>query len=275
MLKYYYITNDPRVAAIAQETGVDRIFIDMEYIGKEERQPKLDTVKNRHTVNDVKQIRRVVSKSELLVRINPIYENSKEEIEQVISAGADIIMLPMWKSADEVKTFIDFVNKRAKTMLLLETDEAVNCLDDVLKLYGIDEIHIGLNDLYLSQNKTFMFELLCDGTVDSIVKKIASAGITYGIGGVGGVGSDVMLPAENILAEYYRLKSSGVILARAFCDASKVTDYNEIENIFKSGLKANRAYEKMLSKCDDEYFSRVHGETTEIIDKIKERIKGN
>ena len=84
-----------------------------------------------------------------------------------------------------------------------------------------------------------------------------------------------MLPAENILAEYYRLKSSGVILARAFCDASKVTDYNEIENIFKSGLKANKAYEEMLSKCDDEYFSRVHGETAEIIDKIKERIKGN
>mgnify|MGYP002235666245 CR=1 FL=1 len=38
-------------------------------------------------------------------------------------------------------------------MLLLETEEARLCLDDVLKLKGIDEIHIGLNDLHLSQHK--------------------------------------------------------------------------------------------------------------------------
>lgn len=33
-LKLMYITNSPQVAGIASDCGVDRIFVDMEYIGK-------------------------------------------------------------------------------------------------------------------------------------------------------------------------------------------------------------------------------------------------
>ena len=34
-LKLMYITNNPQVARIAEDAGVDIIFLDMEYIGKE------------------------------------------------------------------------------------------------------------------------------------------------------------------------------------------------------------------------------------------------
>ena len=44
MLKLFYITKDPAVARIAQAAGVDRIFVDMEYIGKAQRQGGMDTV---------------------------------------------------------------------------------------------------------------------------------------------------------------------------------------------------------------------------------------
>ena len=37
MLKLMYITNRPAVARIAENAGVDRIFVDMEYIGKDKR----------------------------------------------------------------------------------------------------------------------------------------------------------------------------------------------------------------------------------------------
>lgn len=274
MLKYFYITNNPEVALIAQSCGVDRIFVDMEYIGKEDRQPNLDTVKNRHTVNDVVNLRRVLDKSELLVRVNPVHADSEKEIDSVIEAGADVIMLPMFKTADEVKRFIGFVSKRAKTLLLLETDEAVKKLDKILSLDGIDEIHIGLNDLHLSQNKSFMFELLTDGTVDGIAEKIRNKGIPFGIGGVGAVGSDVALPAESILCEHYRLGSTMAILARAFCDTSKLTDLNEIKCIFESGIRANREYEKMLSSQKPEFFVHKHEETKRIINEIINRKKG-
>ena len=41
-LTLMYITNNPVIAQIAQEAGVDRIWIDMEYIGKDERQGGMD-----------------------------------------------------------------------------------------------------------------------------------------------------------------------------------------------------------------------------------------
>ena len=57
MLKLMYITNNPDVARIAQDAGAERIMVDMEYIGKELRQGGLDSVKNHHTVEDVRNIR--------------------------------------------------------------------------------------------------------------------------------------------------------------------------------------------------------------------------
>ena len=158
-LKLMYITNRPDVAKIAEENGVDRIFVDMEYIGKAERQGKMDTVQNHHTIEDVRKVRAVLNKAELLVRLNPIhnateeYCSSEDEINAVIDAGADIVMLPYFKTIEEIHRFITAVNGRVKTMLLLETKEAVAITDVILTMKGIDEIHIGLNDLCISYGK--------------------------------------------------------------------------------------------------------------------------
>lgn len=55
-LKLMYITNRPEIAQIAETAGVDRIFVDLEYIGKAERQGGMDTVQSHHTLEDVKKI---------------------------------------------------------------------------------------------------------------------------------------------------------------------------------------------------------------------------
>lgn len=271
MLKLFYITNNPDVAAIAQDAGADRIFVDMEYIGKELRQPDMDTVKNHHTVEDVKNVRQAISNAELLVRINPVHSGTKQEIDAVVEAGADVIMLPMWKTADDVKQFLDYIDNRAKSLLLLETADAAENIDDVLLLGGIDEIHIGLNDLHLSQGKKFLFELLTDGTVDTLAKKITAKGIPFGIGGFGRVFRGDLLPAENIIAEHYRLGSSMAILSRAFCNTSEISDLTEIKKIFTQGIKENREYEKYLEQQDSAFFIQKHKETAEIIKKIVSR----
>ena len=145
MLKLFYITKNPAVARIAQAAGVDRIFVDMEYIGKAQRQGGMDTVQNHHTVEDVARLRPVLDQAELLVRVNPVHPGSKDEIDRVVAAGADVIMLPMWQSVEQVRQFIRWVDGRAKTLLLLENQAAVDCLDRVVALPGVDEIHIGLN----------------------------------------------------------------------------------------------------------------------------------
>ena len=44
MLDLIYITNNPQVAKIAEDSGVDWIFVDMEFIGKDDRQGGLDKI---------------------------------------------------------------------------------------------------------------------------------------------------------------------------------------------------------------------------------------
>lgn len=273
MLKLMYITNQPSIAEIVQAAGVDRIFVDMEYIGKDERQGGMDTVQNHHTVEDVIRLRKVIDKSELLVRVNPIHSDSEKEINEVIRAGADIIMLPMWRSVDDVKMFLSIVSGRAKTMLLLENTDAVSCLDEVLALGGFDEIHIGLNDLHLSMNRTFLFQLLADDTVKNITEKISAYGIPYGFGGFGHLG-DGLLNADYIVAEHYRLGSSIAILSRAFCDTKKINDENRIREIFNDGVKAVRAYEKYLSAQNEEFFIESHEKLCACINEIVRRKSG-
>ena len=135
-----YITNNPEVATIVEHAGVDRIFIDMEFIGKDARQGGLDTVQNHHTIQDIKNIRKVVRQAEIMVRINPIHENypgymdSKEEIDAAIDAGADILMLPYFTTAEEVQKFVEYVDGRASTLPLLESAKALDCLNEILKI---------------------------------------------------------------------------------------------------------------------------------------------
>jgi len=61
-LKLMYITNDAEIAKIAENAGVDWIFVDLEINGKEERQGHLDTVISKHEISDVKKIKSVLKK---------------------------------------------------------------------------------------------------------------------------------------------------------------------------------------------------------------------
>lgn len=272
-----YITNRPDVALIAEQSGVDRIFIDMEYIGKTARQGGLNTVQNHHTVEDIKNIHAILTKAELLVRINPIHEctnnycSSKEEINAVIQAGADIIMLPYFKTVNEVKQFISYVGGRAKTLLLMETPEAVELVDEIIAVPGIDEIHLGINDMSLGYKKTFMFELLSDGTIERLCLKFKYAGIPYGFGGIASIGTG-KLPAESILKEHYRLGSTMVILSRSFCNINKDTDINYIHDKFKIGVRIMRAFEKEIA-VHSQYFKDNEKIIAQYIKQIAEDIK--
>ena len=248
-LNVFYITNNLNVALAAEKAGVNRIWVDLETLGKEERQKGINSVKSQHSVEDIKMIAPKLTKADMLVRVNPWNQGSTSEINAVIDAGAQVIMLPMWKTVDEVKGFLAAVNGRIKTTLLLETKEAEECLDEVLKLSGIDEIHIGLNDLHLSYGLTFMFELLTNGTVERIITKIKPTGIPYGFGGISHLG-DGLIPAEMIIMEHYRLGSTRAILSRGFCDQTKPIE--EVKKDFEKNMKQLRDFEESFDRSNYE-----------------------
>ena len=271
-LKLMYITNNVDVALIAEKYGVDRIWVDLETLGKQERQGHIDSVKSKHSINDIRKISPKLTKSEMLVRVNPINPCSKEEIDKVIEAGADIIMLPMWKSLDDIKIFLKIVDKRVKTTLLLETKEAVECLDEVLENGGFDEIHIGLNDLHLSYHLKFMFELLANGTVEKICNKIKNYNIPYGFGGVARLGEGT-LPAEKIIIEHYRLGSSRAILSRSFCNVDKTASLDEVKEIFKENMKTQRLFEEKVMKMSKKDFENNKDELSNCVEKIVKQME--
>lgn len=272
MIRLLYITKDPAVGAIAERAGVDWIFVDMEYRGKRERQANRDTVISAHSIEDVRAMRRAISKSKLLVRTNPIGPWSATEIEQVIRGGADIVMLPYFTTRSEVETFVDQVKGRAQTCLLLETLEAVENIENILAVHGVDYVHIGLNDIHIARKTTFLFEYLADGGVDGIAEKLRAVGMAFGFGGIARIG-ELIPPAEHILAEHIRLGSTGVILSRSFCQPSQANGTAAFEKQFRANVSELRRWEGVLSMQSPEYLERNRRLVVDEVNSVVMRLR--
>jgi 2-keto-3-deoxy-L-rhamnonate aldolase RhmA len=271
-MRLLYITKDPAVGQVAERAGVDWIFVDMEYRGKSDRQAKRDTVISAHTLDDVKAMRQAITRSQLMVRLNPWGEWSPEEVDGVVQAGADIVMLPLFTTTAEVSAFVKQVGGRGKTCLLLETLAGIEVLDEILAVPGIDFVHIGLNDLHIARGTTFMFEFLADGGVDPIAAKLRAAGISFGFGGMARIGG-LVPPAERILAEHFRLGSTGVILSRSFCHPSQATGNEAFEVMFQQEVAKVRAEEAHLAQADAGFFERTRLQVIEEVAQVVRQMK--
>lgn len=250
-MKFTLITDDTALAQHAEQNGVGRILVDLEVLGKQERQGHLDTVISGHVMSDVAKIKAAISSAELLVRVNPFNIDSNLEVEQAIAAGADSLMLPMFYHAKEVRQFAEYVDGRVGIIPLVETFSATQCLKDIVTITGVSEIYIGLNDLHLDMELTFMFEPLCSGFVDEMAMIIKSAGLPFGFGGVARIGEGAV-PAELIMGEHHRLGSSSVILSRIFHHYdgnNSQTDMNEMQHEL---AKLHHAVESFKSRSESD-----------------------
>jgi len=230
---FYVITDNPEVAGYIDGLGVNRIFIDLETLGKSERQKGLNTLISTHKESNISSVKNLLTSAELLVRIDPLNDHSFEQIEKVIDYGADAIMLPMYSYVNEVEQIGNFINGRAKLVPLVETSEALRSIEQVSKLECVDDLHIGLNDLQIARGTSTMFDVFFDGVLDSVYSNAVKPV------GFGGVANSLVgdLPASMILAEHVYRRSNGVILSRSFHGASKtVEDFiaNDFENHFKT-----------------------------------------
>ena len=97
-------------------------------------------------------------------------------------------MLPMFHYAQEVEIFCKMVAGRAGVIPLVETPQAAMRIDELVKVEGVSEIYIGLNDLHLGLGLDFMFETLTNGFVEHMALQIKAAGLPFGFGGVARIG---------------------------------------------------------------------------------------
>jgi len=243
-MNFLYLTTDANIAKVLENNGIDFVFFDMEYRGKEERQEGLDLVLNKPTFEQLGEVRNVVNNSKLLVRANPIGDWSNDEINKILEFSPDVIMLPYFKEPKEVKKFIQIVDGRSKISLLFETPESLLNISEILEQGHIDYAHFGLNDLTISLKRRFIFEILAYGILEPYCETLSSKKINFGIGGVGTPLKDLIPSPKSILAEHRRLGSSAVILARSFCNYNNYNsvlsfekDFTKSLNVLKSDIK--------------------------------------
>ena len=215
-MKTFLISNSEKIARWANSAGVTWLMVDVETLGKHERQSRTSGWVSDHTLGDCRRLRPILTSTSLAIRVNPIHGASGAEIEEAIEAGVDMIMLPMAKTLREVETFSDLVGDRAKKALLVETPELLARLPWILERHQFETIHLGLNDLSLSLGLRHMFQIFVTGYVSLFANSAIRNGVDFGFGGVGRLDADLTMKAYDILALHAALGSGQVILSRSF-----------------------------------------------------------
>lgn len=210
-------TDDPVLARRADAAGIERIGVDLERLGKAHRQRGLGTWVSPHTEADLRAIGAALVCADLFARVNPLNPDSGREVESVIGAGARVLMLPMVASAAEAATFVDLVARRARVVLLVERRDALDRLAELIAVEGVDEIHVGLNDLALSMGLPNRWLILAGDLMRDAGSRVVAAGLRFGLGGVGRVGDDALpIPTDLIYAEYARTGARAALVSRSF-----------------------------------------------------------
>lgn len=222
MIDLLFIAGDPEIARYAAQSGATRLFVDLEIVGKRERQGHLNTVISEHRIEDVARVKGAVADLgvPVMVRVNPFYEGLEGEIEAVIAAGADLVMPPMVASPEQLGWYAERVRGRAGVIPLVETPAGLARAAEMARVPGVTEVYVGLNDTHLAMELSFMFEVLSGGFVDAAAAALRAEGMRFGFGGIARMGVDA-LPGQRVLGEHVRLGSSSVILSRAFHGGSK------------------------------------------------------
>lgn len=227
MLELIQITNDPAFAQRCEALGGFRVFVDLERMGKAERQAGRNTFISAHQLADVGRVRAVLRRTRLMVRVNPLHEGTRAEVDAVLAQGADCLMLPMFEDAPQLRAFGAIVAARVPIVPLLETAAALRCVEDWIATPGIEEVFVGLNDLHLSLGCRFMFEPLADGSVERVGRLARQQGLRFGFGGIARL-QEGQLPGVDVLAEHLRLGSGSVILSRTFHRDSEMDFEREV-----------------------------------------------
>ena len=272
MIDLLTITNLPELAARCDKMPGMRLFVDLERNGKAARQKGHDTFISTHHLDDVVRIKAVLKHSRLMVRVNPFQsdnpEASQAEVDAVLARGADMIMLPMYSHAEELRKFADIVAGRVPIIPLLETPAALHTLDDWIDTPGIHEVFVGLNDLHRLLGCSFMFEPLLLGHIDRVAAACKVRGLRFGFGGVARM-DEGTLPGRDVLAEHVRLGSQAVILSRTFNRA----DIHVGEKSFEQAVAALRTAELALGLRSSEYVEKDRLHSNSLIAELVKAAK--
>jgi hypothetical protein len=219
--QFTLMTDDPELAGAADEAGIDRVGLDLERLGKYERQGALPHLRiSDHRVEQLPRLRSRLKSAQTFVRVNPLNPGSADEIERALEAGAEVLMLPYFRTASEVESFVGLVQGRALVSLLLETGAAADDVAAIARVRGVGEIMVGLNDLSLDLGVSNQFALIVSPLLEGIARHVRGAGLPFGGGGLADPADDALpVPPSLVCAQYPRLGATRAFVARRFTAA--------------------------------------------------------
>jgi hypothetical protein len=210
-------TNDPGLARRADAAGIDRVGPDLEKLGKTGRQDPRSAWISDHVVHELPGVGKALRNAKLFARTNPLNPDSRREIEELLDLGVRVLMLPMFRSVREVEQYVGLVDGRAEVSLLVETAGAVHNIREIVKVPGIGEIHVGLNDLHLDLGMRSHFEVLVSPLMSEVAECVRDAGLPFGFGGVGRVDdASLRVRSELVYPQYPFLGATRALVSRVF-----------------------------------------------------------
>lgn len=220
------------------------LVVDLEKKDKFLRQKLYDTQITEHSIADLRYVKQATDLP-VICRINRQQLLNKAEIEEVLEAGADEILLPMVKHVDEVGRVIDFVGGQAKTDIMIETTDAIRQARELDSL-PIHRCYVGLNDLAIELGKSNIFTPLIDGTIDQLRNNLSKA---FGVAGLTHADYGKPIPCRILIQKMAQLNCSFGILRRSFYRDLEKSDpetiYSSILNAYKSTPKAGLMEEEI------------------------------
>lgn len=206
-----FSTHAPTVEK-ADRAGIDGFIVDWEDRNRFQRKHNAADQRSADTEVDLARISGTTGRP-VWCRINQPGDWTPHEVEQAIENGADLILLPMVKSPEEVEHFLSLVGQRARKGILVETVEACECAEELATL-PLDRVYVGLFDLSMSRGSEHLFNPLMDGTVETLRDVFRQK--RFGVGGLTTVDGGKPVPCLELMAELSRLECDFTFLRNSF-----------------------------------------------------------
>jgi citrate lyase beta subunit len=207
----FVFTVEPARAYDVVAAGAAGIVVDWERRGKARRQDGADTQINDDTAEDLARVRAATA-GRVLCRVNGAGPWTAEEVDLAVALGADEVLLPMVRSADDVDLALDAAAGRCGVGILVETQDAVDRVTELTRR-PLSRVYVGLNDLRIDRGAQSLFAPLLDGTVDSVRRAVT---VPFGVAGLTRPDAGFPVPSRLLAAELVRLDAQFTFLRRSF-----------------------------------------------------------
>jgi hypothetical protein len=251
----FLFTTDPSWGRDVVAAGAAGIVVDWERRGKARRQQGEGTQINSDTLEDLVRMR-AATPGRLLCRINGFGPWTRGEVADAVAAGADEILLPMVRTADEVDRTLDLVAGRCGLGILIETQDAVDRAAELARR-PLARCYVGLNDLRIDRRSDQLFRPLIDGTVEAVRAVVTGP---FGVAGMTLPGGGFPVSSDLLAAELVRTGAEFTFLRRAFtADMSGRDPFIEVPRLLDSVDRLRRADPQSVAARRAAFVATVSG----------------